>query len=419
MNESAPLTPQQSNSSDDDWPTVLDDAAALRSNTLTPLPSHSDESVRQALRSSQKLRVRSITWNQAAQSWPPPSVLRDQVFCTSTMDYFHAIAIGSQECENSIAKSLVCPSKKKWEHACRQALGSDYTMVHSHTLQATHLVVFVHRAILEFVSHVDSQGVPTGFGGVLGNKGGVAIALDVGQTSFCFLTAHLAHGQKREQKRVEDFHTICRSVTEELLLRRPQSSSTTQSSPLPKKKKRPCCDGCLSFWRIACRRCREPSHYNTLNPLPNAFDHVVFSGDLNFRIHGLDRPTVDNLLAARGGEGYTKLMGLDQLALALQTEPTFQQFREVAPVTFRPTYKFKKGSPVDVYDPSKKQRIPAWTDRILYAGKDDGMTLLSYASVPSIRTSDHKPVYASMECLVQISSAGGEEEEQDRQNSIV
>jgi hypothetical protein len=34
------------------------------------------------------------------------------------------------------------------------------------------------------------------------------------------------------------------------------------------------------------------------------------------------------------------------------------------PLTFLPTYKFDHNC--DVYDTSKKQRIPAWTDRILF-----------------------------------------------------
>ena len=87
------------------------------------------------------------------------------------------------------------------------------------------------------------------------------------------------------------------------------------------------------------------------------------------------------------------------------------------PLNFRPTFKFD--SDCDVYDTSPKQRIPSWTDRILYRGsssseqvqvdsRDIGsdsrferltpsakIMLLAYKSVPSLRFSDHRPVIAA------------------------
>lgn len=62
-----------------------------------------------------------------------------------------------------------------------------------------------------------------------------------------------------------------------------------------------------------------------------------------------------------------------------------------APLNFRPTYKFAVGS--NSYDSGGKNRIPSWTDRILYI--DSKMHCFEYDSDPSIMTSDHKPVYAS------------------------
>ena len=61
------------------------------------------------------------------------------------------------------------------------------------------------------------------------------------------------------------------------------------------------------------------------------------------------------------------------------------------PLNFRPTYKFDFDS--DVYDSSSKQRIPAWADRILYVPR--GLECLAYNSDVSLRTSDHRPVYAT------------------------
>jgi synaptojanin len=41
-----------------------------------------------------------------------------------------------------------------------------------------------------------------------GNKGAVAIRLDLYDTSFCFLTAHLAAGQDNMVERNTDYRTI-------------------------------------------------------------------------------------------------------------------------------------------------------------------------------------------------------------------
>lgn len=41
-----------------------------------------------------------------------------------------------------------------------------------------------------------------------GNKGAVAIRLDFHDTSFCFLTAHLAVGHSNVEERNADYRTI-------------------------------------------------------------------------------------------------------------------------------------------------------------------------------------------------------------------
>ena len=115
-------------------------------------------------------------------------------------DRYHVIAVGTEECENTIAKSAVVTSKKKWEAAIGDALGPCYALLRAHTLQATHLAVFVHRAVLPLVpkGSVASAAVATGLGGALarmGNKGGIGVTLALGSTSLCFVNAHLAAHQ--------------------------------------------------------------------------------------------------------------------------------------------------------------------------------------------------------------------------------
>ncbi|PSN30511.1 hypothetical protein C0J52_17662 [Blattella germanica] len=81
----------------------------------------------------------------------------------------------------------------------------------------------------------------------------------------------------------------------------------------------------------------------------------------------------------------------------------FREFDE-GPITFPPTYKYDPGT--QRFDTSHKQRAPAYTDRILFKAKSTShrrdsttsnaggpLECLMYTSVPSICTSDHKPVW--------------------------
>jgi hypothetical protein len=45
-------------------------------------------------------------------------------------------------------------------------------------------------------------------------------------------------------------------------------------------------------------------------------------------------------------------------------------------INFPPTYKFDKGTLL--YDTSKKQRVPSWTDRIIWRDNINSSKLLEY-----------------------------------------
>jgi hypothetical protein len=73
---------------------------------------------------------------------------------------------------------------------------------------------------------------------------------------------------------------------------------------------------------------------------------------------------------------------------------TFPYYSE-ARITFLPTYKYDLGT--DTYDTSEKARIPAWCDRVLRKG--DNIRQINYDCAP-LRFSDHRPVYATFQCLI-------------------
>lgn len=119
----------------DEWPTPFDDALAIARNDLQPLPGDIND-IQEQVETSGKINIRSITWNQQAQELPSAETLREDLFSPA---YFHILAVGTQECENSISKSILYPSKDNWERICGEALGSDYELVRGHSLQASHL----------------------------------------------------------------------------------------------------------------------------------------------------------------------------------------------------------------------------------------------------------------------------------------
>lgn len=101
------------------------------------------------------------------------------------------------------------------------------------------------------------------------------------------------------------------------------------------------------------------------------------------------------------------LLENDQLKKSQNDGKVFTKYVE-GEITFGPTYKFDVHS--DIYDTSEKARIPAWTDRILYCklyptNVNESGDNLDYGQIEfygraELRTSDHRPVVARINCEV-------------------
>ena len=126
------------------------------------------------------------------------------------------------------------------------------------------------------------------------------------------------------------------------------------------------------------------------------FDCVVFLGDFNYRVKASRRMT-ETLLRSGMRE---ELLNNDELCEQMRLGRVFQGFVE-APVSFPPTYKYDVGS--DDFDTSEKQRTPSWTDRIVWKRNPERMLLERYDSCRTVRTSDHRPVFAHF--LVRVGRA--------------
>lgn len=102
---------------------------------------------------------------------------------------------------------------------------------------------------------------------------------------------------------------------------------------------------------------RSQDHANA----PDPCSIVFFSGDLNYRI---DLNINETKKMLKKGN-YSTLLKFDQLTAERSIGAVFKQGWHEGPISFPCTYKYDLGT-VDTFDTSEKQRVPAWTDRVLW-----------------------------------------------------
>ncbi|KAI9208973.1 Sac phosphatase domain-containing protein [Polychytrium aggregatum] len=257
-------------------------------------------------------------------------------------------AIGIQELINLDIQTMITsdigPIKTQWESAllstinqrCKRLSKSyQYTLLRGVNSYALALFVFVRSDCIKNIKNVEISIKKTGVAGLIANKGGIGLSLDFNDTSIVFVTSHFAAGASSVAERNADFAAI---------------------------------QGSLNF--------KGKSLYD--------HDMIFWFGDFNYRLS----KEVDNDFVRRmvREERYAELLGYDQLSEERRYGNAFDGFTESA-ITFAPTYKFDYGT--TDYDTSEKQRVPSWTDRVLYYGK--GINQLDYTCIPLLM-SDHRPV---------------------------
>ncbi|XP_046960005.1 inositol polyphosphate 5-phosphatase E isoform X2 [Vanessa cardui] len=310
------------------------------------------------------------TWNMNGQA--PPKELADFIFPNEVKHVPDIFAIGTQESFSE---------RTEWEITIQEVLGPSHLLLHSYYLGTIHLTVFIRRDLIWFCSLPEDASLSVRPGTAFRTKGAVAISFALFGSTFLFVTAHLTAHQEKVKERLSDIKRIIRSID------------------LPKNLP-----------------CRHKS-----KDVTNNFDYVFWCGDLNFRlgepraavlrwIEQTQFPLPPNLPHG--------LLHADQLTAVLEDGAAFRDFRE-APITFPPTYKYDPGS--QQFDTSSKQRVPAYTDRILFKAKSmtansssafsglrrissvpvsSGLKCIAYNSVQSVVTSDHKPVWALFSCAL-------------------
>lgn len=239
-----------------------------------------------------------------------------------------------------------------------------YILFKRHSLSGIFLYIFVLKEILLRCRDFETESVRTY---LLKSKGGVSLRFNYNGFDFCITNAHLAAHQENLKDRISDYGVILQNT--KFLI-------------------------------------------NSTTPSILDYDYSIWFGDLNFRFDDIatDRvlSIIDEYRTSGNSSILSRLYKHDQLIKTREKKLAFAEFNETLP-KFAPTYKFKIGTK-DEYDSS--QRIPAWTDRILYRTKerksvanstaDDKLTKtlegrpkieqLYYECLPNFNISDHKPV---------------------------
>ncbi|XP_035743014.1 inositol polyphosphate 5-phosphatase E-like isoform X3 [Vespa mandarinia] len=307
---------------------------------------------------NRELKIFVGTWNMNGQS--PPKELNDFMLPSEIETIPDMLAIGTQES---------CSERNEWEAALQETLGPSHVLLTSTGLGTLHLALFLRRDLIWFCSVPEDDSFSTRTGTAFRTKGAVALALMLFGTSFLFVTAHLTAHQDKVKERVNDIKRIVRNLD------------------LPKDL---------------------PTKHKSKDVTQN-FDCVFWCGDLNFRLAQPREEVIQWITDTSFPQQVPVNLQKDQLKTILNEGAVLRGFEEAA-IMFPPTYKYDPGT--QNFDSSSKQRTPAYTDRILFKGKghtrgyirrvshesasshkDGAIECLIYDSVPSICTSDHKPVW--------------------------
>ncbi|XP_039434852.1 phosphatidylinositol 4,5-bisphosphate 5-phosphatase A-like isoform X3 [Culex pipiens pallens] len=297
-------------------------------------------------------RIYIVTWNVSTKF--PDNISLNKLLgleasAQSDADLPDFFVVGLQEVNAQPQNTLYNLFKDDlWTQKFKDLLKDrDYVVIKTEQMQGLLLSVFARRKHLLHLRQVETEFTRTGLGGIWGNKGAVSIRLNVYGCSICLVNAHLAAHDHMLEERINDYEKI------------------VQEHKFHVKAKEAIFD----------------------------HDYVFWFGDLNFRLTGEATTSAEEIRAMVARDELKKLIEKDQLLLVRREGRAFQKLQERLP-QFPPTFKFEHGS--SEYD---MKRRPAWTDRILYAVRENTyqnvkltVEQTSYKSHPSYNISDHKPV---------------------------
>ena len=338
--------------------------------------------------SSSPLSVFCGTFNVAAKK-PEDVDLRDWLLpgsidpSTQPADLY---VVGFQEIVdlNAMNVAIDTQSTKRadfWQgkiSSCLLTTRTRYQHVISRHLVGILVCIFVREDFLPHIRDVRAITARVGVMGMMGNKGGVSIRMNIFDSSFCFVCSHLAAHRENVKGRNDDVKNIIEKSTfdgDSRISLGWEASNRQTNRPLYG-------DLLVDDWRIEIL----------------AHDKIFWLGDLNYRIdESVSTEEVFSRVAARD---LLFLRSMDQLNIERPKGTVFQGFNE-GELSFLPTYKIQTGTQNYEARPEKKLRAPAWCDRILWRVNKGNIKQLYYRRA-EVYCSDHLPVCSLFSCDVRV-----------------
>ena len=282
----------------------------------------------------QEFNVLASTWNLGTREAPDSVTLEEWL---GSAGEHSLVVLSFQECKKSKRVSWLTTLSSFLEEMgfCLLSFNSMWEMF---------MVVYIKEEWRDCVSELRSLKKPTGIAHIMGNKGGLITSFKVEETSFCFLSCHLAARENRVMQRNQNIKDLV-----EMKPGRLDIDFTIE------------------------------------------FDYIFFIGDMNYRIEEDYNKAVEVFDA----KDYSSLWNKDQLTIQKKQNLIMTNFQE-APLNFKPTYRLSKTSSEWS---NKRNQTPSWTDRILFKSHKE-VQVKQYTALENCLGSDHRPVVGSYQVRV-------------------
>jgi inositol polyphosphate 5-phosphatase INPP5B/F len=89
------------------------------------------------------------------------------------------------------------------------------------------IIVLVRKELRAHISSISTTSAGVGFLNTLGNKGGVALRIQIRDTILCFVNSHLAAYDGMAEKRNLDYRELCRRLSFPLLAATPAEAANS------------------------------------------------------------------------------------------------------------------------------------------------------------------------------------------------